>query len=71
MLTINKNYEWFMANKRTADVRAEDVNMVMASGFELDYIIENCKNIPISDRCIEYWYGDHAKYIAKVIGAAE
>ena len=46
------------------------IDNISADGDELEYILKTCKNIPTAKNKKElYWFGDHAKFIAKTINA--
>jgi len=44
--------------------QAEDVVEVQAEGDELKLILSHISGIPKSQRSIQHWYGDDAKFIA-------
>jgi hypothetical protein len=66
--------EAFRTYEHIRDLRSKDIKSIKATDGELCNIISKCYNIPtykhsdIHNECC--WFGDHAKFIAVAIGAA-
>ena len=48
----------------THQIETSAVTLVQADGDELLYLKQHFKNIPFSDRSVNQWFGDMAKFIA-------
>jgi hypothetical protein len=64
-----KDYQWFLGKKPL--INSKHVENITADGVELERIKEVCFCIPINSNSQVDWFGDHAKFIARTIGAAE
>jgi hypothetical protein len=75
-LTTNdgQEYEYNNTIHNYVKLKVQDIRSIKATDYELSYIIDNYDNIPMyksshNNECC--WFGDHAKFIAVVIGAAK
>lgn len=70
IITKGQEYQWHV-DTPPVNVNLHSVEEVQADCDELELILTKCKNIPYHNGRVQNWYGDHAKFIAKAVKAAE
>lgn len=72
MLYINIDFmpvaiTWHVGDKLTANFKVLNVIEVQADGDELQFILDNAKQLPFCHARVQNWFGDQAKWIVQNI----